>query len=117
MRTDNTLVSAFFILIIFGGLVFLNDHKDKKEQEARQRYQDSISIPAPMKEVRGYDYIHGLYVPYPSDQEIRELRKNNPEYIIRAPGRNIKSEKEIFEERMEQYIEDHHDEIIERYRD
>lgn len=84
-------------------------------------------VPEPVKEevkqpevnnTRGFNFETGRgYIPYESDQQVRDLRSNNTEYIFKVPGRQIKSEQDIFEERMEEYIEDHHEEILEEYKD
>ena len=56
-----------------------------------------------------------------SDEEIRILRekqsfKPGGSYIY-TPGRNVKSHKEIQNERIEKYIEDHGEEIYEKLED
>lgn len=50
------------------------------------------------------------------DQRIRELRKRDPDHIYQVQGRIIRSEEDEFERRMEDYIEDNHDEIMDKYR-
>jgi len=66
---------------------------------------------------RGYDFKRGGYIPYPTDEQVRELRRNNPEYIVKVPGRQIKNQRQLTEQQIEDYVEEHHDELLDRYRD
>ena len=115
MRNSNMFL--WCLVITLGVIILINKEADQKYIEQRQTYLDSISVPLPLKEARGYDYSKGIYLYYPTDLEIRKLRQDNPDLIIKAPGRVILSEDQEFKKRVEQYIEDHHDEIIEQYRD
>lgn len=70
-----------------------------------------------MSRVRGWDYQRGMYRMIPTDEEVRELRRNNPELIIRAPGRIILNERQLHEKYIEEYIEDNYDDILDKYQD
>jgi len=51
---------------------------------------------------KGYNFETGGYRPF-SDEEIRELRNDNPEYIIRTPGRIVRSSRDQFRYDFEEY--------------
>ena len=51
---------------------------------------------------------------YYSDEEIREMRNQNPNFIIKVPGRRIISREAQFEEDLEEYIEENPD-LLENY--
>lgn len=51
-----------------------------------------------------------------TDQQIRELRKNDPSHIYQTSGRiPVLSEDEEFNRRAEQYIEDNYEEILDEH--
>jgi len=53
---------------------------------------------------------------YYTDDEVREMRNQHPEYIIKVQGRIIKSQEELFEERLEEYLDENPD-ALDEYRD
>jgi hypothetical protein len=66
---------------------------------------------------RGYDYKTGLYIPLYTDEDIRVMRENNPDKIIKVPGRRILSREQLMDERIEEYMEEHMDEYIDKNQD
>ena len=70
------------------------------------------------KNIRGFDYVNGhgnIIHKELTDQEIRDLRFNDKNHIYKVEGRIIKSNKEITDEAIEEYIEENIDDIIDRY--
>jgi hypothetical protein len=113
-KFENVLIIfAVSTILTLAAVLSINEERDKKVRAIKV---DTIMIPDAVKSSRGYDYEKKDYIWY-TDEEIRTMRRENPRQIIRAPGRYVPSDQELFEERMEQYIEDNHDEIIERYKD
>jgi hypothetical protein len=66
---------------------------------------------------RGFDYPKQIYRTIPTDDQVRQMREDNPELIIKVPGRIIKSRKDMTNEQIEEYIEDNLEEILDRYED
>lgn len=118
------ITSIVWILVLVG---IQESVKDKIQADNNQKLLDSLMTPGPGNEPsRGFDYQTNQYIKYNkepvtkrsfTDEEIRQLRAEHPEYIIKLRDRNVPSAKHDFEDKMEEYIEDNHDEIIERYRD
>lgn len=118
------ITSVIWILVIF---IMYDYIKEDNEAKEKTKQWDNIMIPNAGKEPsRGYDYDSKDYFRYTeeqkqkinyTDEEIRQMRRDNPNKIIKHKQRYVPSDKELFEEKMERYIDDHHDEIIERYRD
>lgn len=112
--------SWLFGLTIIACLAIVQENKESKEKRESQQKHDSLVIkdPTPHIQKRGYDYINNRYLEYKVDDDmIRHLRENNPDKIIRVPGRYVPTSKELFEEKLEDYIDEHHDELLERYKE
>lgn len=113
---SDLLIMIFIIMFIMGTSMYFSKNQVKSEKEQIQ--------PTEVVEQREYRIPiidKGNYQPELSDGDIRELRKNNPEYIIKEKGRTVKSEQMIFEQRVKDYIDRNSDQIYEdlhdKYRD
>jgi hypothetical protein len=58
-----------------------------------------------------------IYREVPTDQEIRDLRRANPELIIKVNGRVIPNERQLINNYIESYLEDNIDHYIDKYKD
>lgn len=76
-----------------------------------QKYKDTLR--KLRLEIR-YSYQRSHYI---TDEEIRAIRRADPNHIYKFPGRRVYSEQEEFERRAEEYIEDNEEEILDRLRD
>lgn len=64
-----------------------------------------------------YDYSKLRKVDELTDDEIRALRKKDPNHIYRTTGRTpVLSSDEIFERRAQEYVEENIDDILDEYR-
>lgn len=128
-----TIKRWLFIGLLIGGLVVISVIRDQvhtineKEQkiERNNRMIDSIDAVTKQEDsikeyergkTRGYDFGSGKYIHYPTDEQIRLMREQNPEYIIKAPGRQIRNRRQISEQEIEDYLEEH-PEALDEYRD
>lgn len=95
-----------------------------KEDTARKENIKNVYIPPAVDSsyTRGYDFnTYGQYKNY-SDEEIRILRENldfesGGRYYYKTPGRHVPTYEEEFEQRLEDYIDDNYEELIDKYRD
>lgn len=130
MKKDTAilLLSSALCFAIAAGITthFNNDSKDKEQQVIEnQRVIDSLTRERDnyrwdhtykRATTRGFDYKNKTYVPYINDEQVRTLRENNPEYIIKIPGRQIKNRRDLHEQYIEDYIESN-PEVLDEYRD
>lgn len=107
------------MLVGFGAFII------DKESTIREASINKLIIPKAKDttSTRGYNFNtkSGEYYNY-SDEEIRMIREkasfeSEGRYYIKTPGRYVPSYQEEFEQRMEQYIEDNFDEILDEYGD
>lgn len=105
---NNALLIAIIVVFITGLMI---PDQNKSESEV---LQDKRSIKV---EVHTQPIVQPSPGRHLTDEEIRELREDNPEYIIKTPGRIVLSRKELFEQQMEDYIEENHDELLDKYKD
>lgn len=105
--TKTNFILIFIILI----LLSLYIKVDRQNSELRDREV----IPRESKPSRGYDYKENKYIEL-SDEEIRNLRMNNPEYVIEKTGKIILSEEQEFEKNMDEYLK-HNPEVIQEWKD
>jgi hypothetical protein len=110
---QNKIIIALALLLLLANIILYHlVNKSEKDVVPVEVKQPEIN------NTRGYNFEKGKgYIPYQSDQQVRDLRYNNPEYIFKVPGMIIKSDKDLFEERAEEYIEENYDEILEEYKD
>lgn len=96
-------------VVIIGCVVYLTYYVSIKPELEQEKATREALIPPPKgikKSIKGYDFRSGHYIRY-TDDEIRALRDENPDYIIKVPGRIIESKEEEFERAIEEYLEDH----------
>lgn len=103
--------NMFIVLLILA--LFINN-SDTKEITPNQQPKE-VDYPIPVG-ARGYDFYSNkggwiMDSDY-SDSEIRDLRNNNPNYIIRNnTGAKVLSTEEMIED----YIEENHEYILDEY--
>jgi len=117
MRTRNYFI--VFLLGCIGTMALLQTKVNPLESKTEESYMpDTITIQNKYEhgKTRGYDYKTKKYIPYLTDEEIRLMRENNPEYIIKVPGRQIKNRRQISEQQIEDYIEEH-PELLDEFKD
>ena len=102
-------IIALLALIIF--MQFLDDE---------EVIQHKVEPPPPGVKGMNYQSTTKNSYHYYTDEEIRDMREANPSYIIKAPGRIIKSRSELFEDSIEEYLENNPEELeeyIDKYKD
>jgi hypothetical protein len=112
IKENKTIIALALLLLLANIILYHLVDKSKKEIIPVEPKKPEIN------NTRGFNFENGKgYIPYQSDQQVRDLRYNNPEYIFKVPGMIIKSDKDLFEERADEYIEENYEEILEEYKD
>lgn len=108
---SNIIILAWAIVMV----VLLNP-KEEPAQKHSDEYQPNVGSKEKIYYDHKLDNAGGAYIPDYPDYDIQIARENNPSVIIKPNnGRIVKSRKQEFEDRMEDYIDEHHEEIIENY--
>ena len=135
---NSSFESIATIVVVMAILIGIGlDDSNKRELEA-QKVKAENSFPPPPENARSFDFDNHTWVQYEqpvseirptvktrnltlSDEEIRILRekqsfKSGGSYIY-TPGRNVKSHKQLQNEQIEKYIEEHGEQIYEKLED
>ncbi len=112
------MVNNLLKWVAIATLIYLSYYVSTKPERIAAREAKKARIEPPLiksyKTIRGYDYSHGGYIEY-NDDELRALRDDNPDYIIKIQGRIVKPKKEQTRIDIEEWMDDNQ-EYYEMYR-